>query len=466
MEGNESPPEPPDKVNSPELFEYSPVITASLASFNEVESSRKRSKPDDVIYNNETVEGPPSKHPKQNVARANYITTDKAPFLVHVSREESSPNSGTVLHPLKFGQFLFDAKIPNILSNGIKRVGRNKISVEFRNHQDANDFIINPLLAKNGFTATIPTYNISRIGLVREIPVDWSPEIVMETVKVPPGCGKIIKVRRINKKVIINGAPEWHPTQLVALTFDGQTLPDHVYCCYSSLKVELYRFPTVQCYNCCRFGHTKTQCRSKSRCYKCSQSHSGETCSTESTEATCISCSGKHFATNKNCPEYVRQTEIKHVMADRNISYQEAARLVAPSYKSFSDVTQSQSSQSPKPILSSPHIPTTSNTSHKKTVTLKPSLRPTPPPGYDRIAHNSIINNYQPSHSANGCALQNSFGNSETKNTPNTIELILSLLLDLIISNNFTLPDHVASRLFALKNINNGGPINDAPMEC
>lgn len=162
----------------------------------------------------------------------------------------------------------------------------------------------------------------------------------------------------------------------------------------------------------------------------------------------------------------MRQTEIKHVMADRNISYQEAARLVAPSYKSFSDVTQSQSSQSPKPILSSPHIPTTSNTSHKKTVTLKPSLRPTPPPGYDRIAHNSIINNYQPSHSANGCALQNSFGNSETKNTPNAIELILSLLLDLIISNNFTLPDHVASRLFALKNINNGGPINDAPMEC
>lgn len=469
MEGYETPPEPPDKNNSPELFEYSSILSAPLASFHEIENSRKRSKPDDLIIDNDTADGPPSKYPKQNVTRCNYLASDKAPFLVHVSRKESNSNSGSVLHPLKFGQFLFDAKIPNILSNGIKRVGRNKVSVEFKTPQDANHFLLNPLLLQSGFIATIPSYNISRIGLVREIPSDWSPETVMETVKVPSGCGKIIKVRRINKKVVVNGVPEWHPTQLVALTFDGQILPDHVYCCYSSLKVEIYRFPTVQCYNCCRYGHTKTQCRSKPRCFKCAENHSSDTCSIASIDAVCILCSGNHFATNKNCPEYIRQTEIKHIMADRNMSYQEASRQVAPSYRSFSDITQSTRllpSQSSKPTLSSPRITTPIVTSHKKTISLKPSIRPTPPPGYNRIAHNAIIKDYQIGHSSNGCALQNSPENPAGNQTPNSIELILNLLLDLIISNNFTLPDHVASKLFSLKNFNNGSSINVSPVEC
>ncbi|KOB71820.1 putative pol-like protein, partial [Operophtera brumata] len=130
-----------------------------------------------------------------------YSTVDKGPFIIHVAREEPDPSAGTTIRPIKFGQFLSNHHVTNICSDGIKQVGRNRISVEFRTAVDANKFLDNTtLLFQYKYIASIPVFNITRMGLVQNVPVDMSMEEFATSLEVPSGCGFVVKARRLNRK--------------------------------------------------------------------------------------------------------------------------------------------------------------------------------------------------------------------------------------------------------------------------
>ncbi|KOB70054.1 reverse transcriptase, partial [Operophtera brumata] len=254
-------------------------------------------------------------HPILVIGVKEYSAIDKGPFIVQVSREVPDVSAGTTIRPIKFGQFLSNHKIANICSDGIKSVGRNRVSVEFRTATDANKFLEKTeLLSQYKYVADIPTYNITRMGLVRNVPVDMSVEEFAENLEVPSGCGYVIKARRLNRKSVEDGKSSWVPTQAVVLTFRGQILPQRVFSFHTSLPVEIYQLPTIQCQNCCRFGHVKAQCRSKPRCYKCTKDHTGEGCDKTEAQAFCLHCNGNHFANSRSCPELERQRSIKAFM--------------------------------------------------------------------------------------------------------------------------------------------------------
>lgn len=120
----------------------------------------------------------------------------------------------------------------------MKNVGRNKISVEFKNAQAANSFIINPTLTLSKYKALIPTFNITRTSLVRGIPCEWFLEDFVESLELPSGCGEVLKARRLNRKLVFDGNVSWVPTQSIVLTFRGQFLPEKIYSfhTYSSLN--------------------------------------------------------------------------------------------------------------------------------------------------------------------------------------------------------------------------------------
>ncbi|KAJ0169404.1 hypothetical protein K1T71_014991 [Dendrolimus kikuchii] len=267
-----------------------------------------------------------------------YSSEDKGPFLVHVHRIENNPSSGATINKILFGKMMINTNVGKIVQQGIKSVGRNRISVEFLSAQDANNFVVNPTLTAAHYKAIIPTFNVSRMGVVQGVPKDWSMEEFVEQVELPDYCGQIIKARRFSRKVRQpDGSIDWTPTTTVVLTFTGQILPKHIYCCYTSIPVTAYQLPTIQCFTCCRFGHVSDKCRSKPRCYKCGQLHSGNTCSVAPENAFCCLCKGCHYAIDKNCPELERQKLIKKKMSEDNISYSEAATLFPPSVRSFSD---------------------------------------------------------------------------------------------------------------------------------
>lgn len=415
----------------------------------------------------DTVQTITSQSPSTPVGRNTYDKTDCAPYIIHVQKQTLSQNDGTTLHPITFGKFLKKNNIPNIINGSVKRIGRNKISLAFSNFADANSFINNGNLEAEQLKAYIPTFNVTRMGLVRGVPAEWSPEEIVNNISVPIGCGPILKVRRLNFKTVIEGSVVWKPTQSIVITFDGQVLPKRIFMCYNALPVDLYIFPTIQCFHCCRYGHTKVQCRSKPRCFKCGQNHTGDTCNRDK-DPSCCMCSGYHFATSKSCPEFSRQKQIKTYMAQNSVSYAEALKVHPPVSRTYAETLLSSPSNnfSSKPALPSfnriPNNIDSPTTSHKKTTFLKPRSPPRPSYGYDKNSHNALIQEYNAPQPANGCALRK-VEDSETNNlsTNDFITALIQLLSQYNIS-----PSNVASylNLFSLP-INNGQTLQNNAVE-
>lgn len=432
-------------------------VVCSLADSDRMQiTSRKRPVMDELP--NQTR---PSKQLKSQISRERYSSNDKSPFIVHVTRVETNQNDGTILHPVTFGLFLLKNNVSNIVQDGVKKIGRNRVSVEFNSHQDANSFLSNSLLNKAKYSASIPSFNITRMGVVSGVPVDMSEEDAMIYITVPIGCGKILKVRRINRKSFKDGIPEWKATETCVITFDGQVLPKRVFCCYNSLPVEQYIYPTIQCYECCRFGHVESICRSKPRCFKCGHDHQGNGCDFQEKDAFCILCSGNHFANSKSCPEFGRQRTIKSMMAEKVLSYAEASKSVPSVSRSYANVTKSMPSS-------------TLTQSYKKTVYLNPKTHAPLAPSYDKFSHHNIVKSPQ-STQPNGCALDSI--NAQHSSNPSEIIHLLIQLLTSFMSNNtsqsgLVMPsasqspyndaDRLATLLLNYKNGSTGVP----PMEC
>lgn len=378
------------------------------------------------------------------IGRKSYAKTDAAPYVVHVQKIQAAPNDGTTIHPMSFGRFLKKTSFRSIINGSVKRIGRNKISVSFSDSNDANNFINHTDLVSNQYKAFIPTFNVTRMGLVRGVPAEWSLDEVKENISVPVGCGEVLKIRRLNFKTFIDGSPTWKPSQTVVLTFDGQVLPKRIFICYNALTVDLYIFPTIQCYNCCRYGHTKLNCRSKPCCYKCGQDHSGESCDVTQENASCCLCTGYHFAINKSCPEYNRQTQIKTYMAQNCVSYAEAFKLHPPISKSYADVLSSSPVKTNNVNLNIPqHLSANRpfpSTSYKKTVFSKPKSPPIITKGYDKLAHNALIKEYAIPTPRDGCAINNNLSHPNMQLHNDFVTAFMNLLNQF----NIVLPSNAA----------------------
>ncbi|KAF9812372.1 hypothetical protein SFRURICE_005483, partial [Spodoptera frugiperda] len=206
------------------------------------------------------------KHPSLDTSNRRYNVEDSGPFIVHVSRVADSPNSGVSLKPIRLGAFLVEGGVESVKKDGIRAVGRNRLSVEFNSAKAANEFLDHQLLDRHRLKAEIPSYNVSRLGLVRGVPTEWTMEEFVGATDYKEGYGKIVKARRLNRKIKKDdGSSSWLPTQSVVLTFEGQSLPKKVFAFYTSLVVEVYQLPTIQCRKCLRFGHVQSVCRSNAR---------------------------------------------------------------------------------------------------------------------------------------------------------------------------------------------------------
>ncbi|XP_061385277.1 uncharacterized protein LOC133320662 [Danaus plexippus] len=295
------------------------------------------------------------------------------------------------------------------------------------------------------------------MGIVRNVPVEWALEEVVSSLVVPEGFGAVVRARRLNRKTTDNNATVWIPTPTVVLTFNGQKLPDRVFCYFTSLPVQTYILPTIQCNKCCRFGHIASQCRSKERCFICAQPHAGINCSNPSVPPTCLLCSGNHKATDSNCPEHARQRAIKLVMSQENISYSEASVRFPQVRKSFADVSRSQfspstiavqiphtSAQSPSYVQNYPN-----SVSYRQThFTQKTPPAPASTSGYDKQSHNTIIRS-PPSSLPNGSA----YPSENMTANDNLLDLLLSTILNIISRfDDSQLPNNVVSKLSQILN--------------
>ncbi|VVC89342.1 unnamed protein product, partial [Leptidea sinapis] len=96
-----------------------------------------------------------------------YSDEDKGPFSQCIYFN-AYPASGYALKILPFHK----NNITGIKEGGIKKLGRNKISVDFISAEKANKFLDLDILESNKYSAYIPKFQIFRMGVVRDIPTD------------------------------------------------------------------------------------------------------------------------------------------------------------------------------------------------------------------------------------------------------------------------------------------------------
>ncbi|GBN11776.1 hypothetical protein AVEN_272708-1 [Araneus ventricosus] len=115
-------------------------------------------------------------------------------------------------------------------------------------------------------------------------------------------------------------------TKHLILTFDSVKLPEHIKAGYMRLSVRTYIPNPLRCFKCQRFGHSKTSCRGTLTCARCAEvGHESNDCTR--TEK-CVNCKGEHTSFSRNCFAWKQEKEIITTKIKKQISYQEARKLV------------------------------------------------------------------------------------------------------------------------------------------
>lgn len=289
--------------------------------------------------------------------------TDAGPFFIFV--EHKNLNIGR-MHPMKLGEKLLQLSDFEKHIKEISRVGRNRIKIELDSGSIANKLVIHPFFPENEYVAFIPSFLTEKRGVVRFVDTSYSESALRHLIDsdIP-----IKHVHRMNRAVRSDDGVTYVPRQIIIVTFEGLKIPQYIYINKVRCPVDAYIQPVVQCFNCLRFGHTSSQCKSRKRCKKCA---SDVTVDCEDCTIWCVFCKNNtHQSVDKKCPEFIKQKKIKEAMTYLNVSFKEAELVVDnPAYTSI--VKKNRffpllSSDADFPSLSQPPKPSSAgnNASHR-----------------------------------------------------------------------------------------------------
>ncbi|GFX24849.1 RNA-binding protein 34 [Trichonephila clavipes] len=136
----------------------------------------------------------------------------------------------------------------------------------------------------------------------------------------------VTEVRRIK----IKKETSLFPTKHLILTFNSPNLPSKIKAGYLNCKLRPYIPNPLRCFKCQRFGHSQNSCHGQLTCSRCAAvGHSSTDCTLE---PKCINCSQIHTADSKLCPKWKTEKEIQTIKTNKNISYFEARKLIAPQF--------------------------------------------------------------------------------------------------------------------------------------
>ncbi|KAJ8965108.1 hypothetical protein NQ314_004332 [Rhamnusium bicolor] len=142
-----------------------------------------------------------------------------------------------------------------------------------------------------------------RRGIVKGVDTYFREEYLLNEIKLEnPNA---VNVKRFTRKIVqSDGVEKIVPRQLISVSFLGTSLPNM---------------------KCLRYGHVMQNCKGKSRCKNCGETHEEfDNC----TLIKCIYCnSNEHISSSKECSEYQNQRKYKETMAKFNVSFKEAKQI-------------------------------------------------------------------------------------------------------------------------------------------
>ncbi|GBM35028.1 hypothetical protein AVEN_240383-1 [Araneus ventricosus] len=180
---------------------------------------------------------------------------------------------------------------------------------------------------------------IVKLKTFSNILITVSPHATLNSSKGVITCGELLNVptEEIHKelqgqgvshvrRISIRRDGQLLNTKHLILTFDSVQLPENIKAGYMRLSVRTYIPNPLRCFKCQRFGHSKTSCRGTLTCACCTEvgHESNDFTRTEK----CVNCKGEHTSFSRNCFAWKQEKEIITTKIKKQISYQEARKLV------------------------------------------------------------------------------------------------------------------------------------------
>ena len=97
-------------------------------------------------------------------------------------------------------------------------------------------------------------------------------------------------------RVTVKKGGEVIPTNTFFITFNSPELRTEIKVGYLGIKVDLFVSNTLRCFNCNRFGHTSSGCKTTAKCVRCGQERHEEECEGPQ---HCSNCSRPHASSAK-----------------------------------------------------------------------------------------------------------------------------------------------------------------------
>lgn len=294
-----------EMLESPLKLDDRPVKQNNISDKNGSVSTEKILNGDDKAAN--------VAKPKRIFPHYTFQDTDDGPFRIVIEKTDE-----TMINKISVGYALQKLKINNSILD-IKKTSKNRVTVYLSKFEDANNIINSLKLCEYKMKAFLPEYFISVKGVVTGIPLDMDENELKTDIETEY---EIINVHRLNK--FLDGKAT--PSDRVAIIFRSSILPKYIKMCYVRSRVEAFVRRTIICHNCIRFNHLTNNCKGQKQCSNCSKRDcefikKNAKCENDS---FCKFCKEKHSTKDeKHCREWKKQNDIKKIMADRGLSYQD-----------------------------------------------------------------------------------------------------------------------------------------------
>ena len=117
-------------------------------------------------------------------------------------------------------------------------------------------------------------------------------------------------------------------TNTLLLTFNSPTIPKTLGIFYRFIPVELYIPNPLRCFNCQKFGHHESNCKTEenSVCEKCGAGNFAHHSAHCPNTPKCVNCGKNHLSRSNQCEVWKKEKEILKLKVTKNISYLEAKK--------------------------------------------------------------------------------------------------------------------------------------------
>lgn len=291
-----------------------------------------------------------------------YNKNDVAPYRVIVQLLDDK-DGAVHINKLTFGQLMTKTETYRQSITNIRTLGKYKLIVFLGDLQAANQLKKDPVLKEHNYKAYIPRSFVSVSGVVAGVPVDMTMEEIRESISC--SC-PILNINRLHR---FEGGRKI-PTSRIGIIFRASQLPREVrmFCCINTVRPFVNR--PILCLNCLRYNHQTENCRSKKRCPNCAAVHEGLQTGECDNPKKCFYCKSEHRTSDMDCPERIRQRNIKTIMARTTLTYMEAKEQNPILTQNRYDILSNEEEY--------PALPQSYSAMVAGEYTAKPSFRPKP----------------------------------------------------------------------------------------